>query len=373
MEKNPLRISRLLTLLAAAAIVVGCASAPQPAPEPPQPEPVAEPAPLVVKPDAPQQYVVVKGDTLWDISSRFLEDPWRWPELWDSNPQIENPHLIYPGDILILAYKDGRPIIQIHRGGKISTTAPGRPEVRLSPKVRVEGLDRPIPTIPMDAIRPFLSRPRVVTQEELEAAPYIVSSVDRHLVAGPGHRIYVRGLSDANLTEYMVVRPGDVYRNPEDRDDILGYEAIHLGDAQLKDFDDVSTLQINKATREILNGDRLLPMNDALSDTSFLPRAPKDKVRGQIIAVPGGVALIGQFQVVAINLGQNDGMEPGHVLAVYQRGETVRDARRDNELVKMPDEHAGTLMVFRTFARVSYGLVLKATRTMHVNDFVTNP
>lgn len=372
MEKNPLRISRLLTLLAAAAIVVGCVSAPQPVPEP-QPEPVVPPAPLVVKPDAPQQYVVVKGDTLWDISSRFLADPWRWPELWDSNPQIENPHLIYPGDILILAYKDGRPILQIHRGGKISTTAPGRPEVRLAPKVRVEGLDRPIPTIPMDAIRPFLSRPRVVTQEELEAAPYIVSSVDRHLVVGPGQRIYVRGLSDANLTEYMVVRPGDVYRNPEDEDDILGYEAIHLGDAQLKAFDDVSTLQINKATREILNGDRLLPMNDALSDTSFLPRAPKDKVRGQIIAVPGGVALIGQFQVVAINLGQNDGLEPGHVLAIYQRGETVRDARRDYERVKMPDEHAGTLMVFRTFARVSYALVLKATRTMHVDDIVTNP
>lgn len=375
MEKNPLRISRLLSSLAAAVIVVGCASAPQqPVPEP-QPEPVAAPAPapLEIKPDAPQRYVVVKGDTLWDISSRFLSDPWRWPELWDSNPQIANPHLIYPGDVLILAYKDGRPIIQIHRGGVISTTAPGIPEQRLSPKVRVEGLDRAIPTIPITAIRPFLTRPRVVTEKELEAAPYILSTADKHLIAGPGHRVYVRGLSDADVIDYVVVRPGDVYRNPENPDEILGYEAIHVGDVRLKEFADVSTLQIEKATREILNGDRLLPANDILPDTSFIPRAPKDKVKGKIIAVPGGVSLIGQYQVVTISMGQREGMEPGHVLAIYQAGETIRDRQRDNEWVKMPDEHAGNLMVFRTFERVSYGLVMKATRTMHVMDVVTNP
>ncbi len=376
MEKNPLRIPRLLTALAAAAIVVGCAGTPQqpPAPEA-QPEPVAAPvpAPLVVKPEAPQRYVVVKGDTLWDISSRFLTDPWRWPELWDSNPQIANPHLIYPGDVLILAYRDGRPIIQIHRGGVISTTAPGIPEQRLSPKVRVEGLDRAIPTIPIDAIRPFLSRPRVVTEKELEAAPYIISTADKHLIAGPGHRVYVRGLADADMTEYVVVRPGDIYRNPDNPREIIGYEAIHLGDVQLKEFSGVSTLQITSSTREILNGDRLLPANDSLPDTSFMPRAPKDKVMGKIIAVPGGVSLIGQYQVVAISLGQREGMEPGHVLAIYQSGEMVRDRLRDNELVKMPDEHAGTLMIFRTFERVSYGLVMKATRTMHVMDMVTNP
>lgn len=379
MEKNPLRISRLLTSLAAAAIVVGCASAPQQPEAPaPQPEPVVVPEPVapppVLREDHPQQYVVVKGDTLWDISARFLRDPWMWPEVWDSNPQIENPHLIYPGDILILAYKDGRPVIQVQRGGVIISTTPrGIPEQRLSPQVRVEGLDRAIPTIPIDAIRPFLTRPRVVTAKELEAAPYIISSVDKHLIAGPGHRVYVRGLTDADLTDYVVVRPGVTYRNPNNPDDILGYEAIHVGDVRLKEFADVSTLQITTATREVMNGDRLLPANDAAADVSFLPRAPKDKVRGQIIAVPGGVSLIGQYQVVALNLGQREGMEPGHVLAIYQAGEMVRDRMRDNELVKMPDEHAGTLMVFRTFERISYGLVMKATRTMHVKDIVTNP
>lgn len=381
MEKNPLRISRLLISLAAAAIVVGCASAPQqpeaPAPQPEPvvvPEPVAPPPPVVLREDHPQQYIVVKGDTLWDISARFLRDPWLWPEVWDSNPQIENPHLIYPGDILILAYKDGRPVIQVHRGGVISSTTPrGIPEVRLSPQVRVEGLERAIPTIPIDAIRPFLTRPRVVTEKELEAAPYIISSVDKHLIAGPGHRVYVRGLTDADLTDYVVVRPGAVYRNPNNPDDILGYEAIHVGDVRLKEFADVSTLQITSATREVLNGDRLLPANDTAADVSFLPRAPKSKVRGQIIAVPGGVSLIGQYQVVALNLGQREGMEPGHVLAIYQAGEMVRDRMRGGELVKMPDEHAGTLMVFRTFERVSYGLVMRASRTMHVKDIVTNP
>jgi hypothetical protein len=426
MEKNPLRISRLLTSLAAASIVVGCASAPQqpvasePPPEPvvaapaaPAPEPAPAAAPLVLKPDHPQRYVVAKGDTLWGISSRFLSDPWRWPELWDRNTTINNPHLIYPGDVLVLSYRGGQPVIEVQRGGVVSRPAPGgMPEVRLSPKVRVEGLDRPIHTIPISAIRPFLTRPRVVTQHELDAAPYIVSSVDKHLIASPGHRVYVRGLTDADLVDYMVVRAGDVYRNPDNKEDILGYEAIHVGDVQLKAFNSatttvevgstshenaeyvdeflgheaiqaaegeqqelasISTLEITASTREILNGDRLLPVVDSMPDTSFMPRAPKDKVQGQIIAVPGGVSLIGQYQVVALNLGKSEGMEPGHVLAVYQRGEMVRDRMRGNELVRMPDEHAGTLMVFRTFERVSYGLVLQATRTMHVNDLVTNP
>lgn len=381
MDKNSLRISRLLPLFAAAAFVAGCASTPpQPAEAPaPQPEPVVvetpvEQPPLQLKANYPEAYVVVKGDTLWDISSRFLEDPWRWPELWYSNPQIANPHLIYPGDELLLVYVDGRPMIQIRRpDGAMATVGRGLKEERLSPQVREESLDRAIPTIPIDAIKQFLSRPRVVTEKELEMAPYIISSADKHLIAGPGNTVYVRGLKDADQTEYVVVRPGEVYRNPDNRDDILGYEALHVADAKLKNFADPSSLRIATATREVFNGDRLMPANDSLPDTHFLPRAPQQQVKGKIIAVPGGVSLIGQYQVVAINLGQQQGMEPGHVLAVYQAGEVMRDRLRENELVKMPDEHAGTLMVFRVFDRVSYGLVMKATRTMHVLDVVTNP
>ena len=374
MDTNPLRIAKLVSTLAVAAVVVGCASAPPPQPAAPEPAPVVEqpvtPPPLVLKPNYPERYVVVKGDTLWDISTRFLEDPWRWPELWQNNPQIANPHLIYPGDVLTLIYVDGKPVIQVHRRPGEPT---GLPEVRLSPEVRVEDLNRAIPTIPIDAIRQFLSRPRVVTQKELEDAPYIISSADKHLIAGPGNTIYVRGLKNEQQVEYVVVRPGQVYRNPADPEDILGYEAIHVADARLKAFGDPSTLQIKEANREVLNGDRLMPANDTLPDTSFMPRAPEAPVRGQIIAVPGGVSQIGQYQVVAINLGREQKMEPGIVLAVHQAGEMMRDRMHDNELVKMPDERAGMMMVFRVFDRVSYGLVMSATRPMHVHDYVTQP
>lgn len=386
MEKNPLRISRLLSALAAATIVVGCAGQPQqpaePEPEPvvepvyaPEPAPAPAPAPIVLQPDHPERYVVVKGDTLWGISSRFLRDPWRWPEVWDTNPQIANPHLIYPGDVLMLYIRDGRPVIEVYRDGEqiISTTTPrGIPEVRLSPKVRVESLERAIPTIPLDAIRPFLTRHRVVSKGELDKAPYVVSSMDKHLIAAADNSIYVRGLTDPNIVDYVVVRPGNVYRKLGRSGEILGYEAIHVADVRLKQYGDVATLQIVKSSREMMNGDRLVPNNDGLPDVSFMPRAPQDKVKGHIIGVPDGLALIGQHQVVAISLGEREKMVPGHVLAIYQAGERVKDPVRGGS-VQLPDEHSGTLMVFRTFEKMSYALVMKATRSMQVNDVVTNP
>lgn len=409
MDKNSLRIFRLSALLAITAMMTACANAPEnhssAAPEPApaiNPQPLAEPAPLEVKATAPLRYEVVKGDTLWDISSRYLHIPWRWPELWEGNPQISNPHLIYPGDLLVLVYLDGKPHIQLHRNGKVIAGTSGRPEVRLSPRVRIENMERAIPTIPMDAIRPFLSRPRVSTQEELDAAPYIVASKEKHLISAVGNSVYVRGIESDAISNYAVMRPGEVYRNPDNPKDILGYEAIHLGDAELRAIDEVATFEITRSKLEILNGDRLLPGNEELAATSFMPRAPAHKLRGQIIAVPGGVSQIGQYQVVTINLGEEDGMQQGHVLAIHQRGERIRDPMRkgegwveiphaqagtlkplegekvldpksDKEWVQLPDEPSGTLMVFRTFNRVSYGLVMKASRSMNVSDIVTNP
>ncbi len=371
MANNSLRIPHLFALVA---ILAGCATPPPPPPPAPEPQPVALPAepqpPVLVKPDYPERYVVVKGDTLWDIAARFLEDPWRWPEVWENNQQIANPHLIYPGDVLTLVYIEGRPVIQVQRNVKQQTKLP---EVRLSPKVREESLNQAIPTIPIDAIKQFLTRPRVVTENELEAAPYIVSSSDRHLIAGPGNRVYVRGLKDVQQAEYAVVRPGVVYRNPDDPDQILGYEAINVADARVKELGDPATLEITSASLEVLNGDRLLPTDDTMPDTSFSPRAPANMVKGHILAVPGGVSLIGQFQVVAIDLGRQQEMVPGHVLAIKQAGEVIRDRYQDNDPVKMPDERAGVLMVFRVFDRISYALVMKAQRTIHVGDVVTNP
>ena len=366
---------RLLPALALA-LLAGCASAPPPtAPEPVQPAPQVEPPvkpapkPVEVRPDYPARYVVKKGDTLWDISARFLKSPWRWPEVWQNNPQIANPHLIYPGDILTLIYIDGKPVIQLQRG------EPARQTVKLAPKVRVESLKLAVPTIPLDAIRPFLKRPRVTTQAELDAAPYIVASAGDHLIAASGNRIYAKGIKENGTYNYVVVRPGDVYRNPDNPDDILGYEAIHIADAKVVRFGQPATLELSNSNQEALNGDRLLPAGADQFEQNFFPRSPTNQVTGRIIAVPGGVSQIGQYQVVAINLGKQQAMRVGDVLAVYQNGETVRDPLKegDDNMIKLPDEYAGLLMVFRVFDRVSYGLVMTAVRPMHVMDRLTNP
>lgn len=384
---RPCRAHILLPMMLTAAIA-GCASAPQQPAKAPQPEPVAQPVaapqaaapePVVLQPDYPQEYVVKKGDTLWDIATRFLRDPWRWPELWQSNPQVKNPHLIYPGDILTLVYIEGKPTLQVQRGIEGEPAPKGRPApapelggVRLSPKIRVEELRQAVPTIPLDAIGPFLTRPRVVTEDELEAAPYIVSSAGEHLIAGAGNRVYVRGISEYNTTRYAVVRRGQVYRSPDDPNDILGYEAIPLADAQIERHGDPATLLLTRSNREVLNGDRLLPAEAKPYQANFMPRAPENKVSGRIIAVPGGLTQIGQFQVVVLNLGQQEKLRPGDVLAVYQTGDVIPD-RVGGGTVKLPNERAGTLMVFRTFKRVSYALVMEATRAMHLLDTVQNP
>ena len=183
----------------------------------------------------PERYVVQKGDTLWDISARFLRDPWRWPDIWEKNPQIQNPHLIYPGDVVSLVYKDGQPMLRVTSGA--------RPSVKLSPSVRTEPLVRAIPTIPIDAIAQFLTDSRVVGEGELEAAPYIVSMGKEHLVAGTSSRVYVRGIVSDQARRFGVYRRGEAYRNPDAaKDDVLGYEALHVADAVLEAGGDPATV-----------------------------------------------------------------------------------------------------------------------------------
>ncbi|SCZ64506.1 LysM peptidoglycan-binding domain-containing protein [Thiohalomonas denitrificans] len=371
---------RLLLPLAVAALLYGCASAPSEIPAAaavetePKAEPKAEPEPAVrakkpepiaLKPDYPELYVVKKGDTLWDISGRFLRDPWHWPELWQHNPDIENPHLIYPGDVLRLVYVDGRPTLEVQRAD------PRLPTERLSPRIRSEELDRAIATIPLDNIRPFLQRPQILDEEELEAAPYIVAAADEHLIAATGNRVYVRGLSEPDLTTYVVVRKGQAYRNADDNE-LLGYEAIHVADAKIEQFGDPATLMLSKSRREALKGDRLLPGARERLSANFVPRAPQDQVDGQILAVIDGVSQIGQYQVVAINLGEREGMEAGHVLSIYQQGASVSDPVVGGR-VTLPEQYAGVMMVFRPFQKMSYALVMEATRPIHVLDRVTNP
>lgn len=381
----------VLTLL----LLAGCASAPktQPvaAPEPveepaPMTEPAPAPAPVVeLQPNYPQKYTVVKGDTLWDIAARFLKNPWEWPQLWQYNPQVKNPHLIYPGDILTIYFVGGKPVMQVQRKGE-TVTVPAQgpaplpqevmgkpyPTVKLKPRIRESGLEQAIPTIPLDVIKPLLTRPRVVSEDELEMAPYVMGYADEHMAAGAGYQIYARGIKqDEAAGTYVIVRAGQTYRDPE-TDEVLGHEAVYIGEARLQRYGDPSTLLVTESNREILTGDRLLPRGDDALMSSYMPRGPKQRMHGSIISVLDGVAQIGQYQVVVLNLGRQEDVKPGHVLAVYQRGKEVEDPVSGDD-VKLPDQRAGEVMVFRVFERVSYALVMRATRSIHILDTVTNP
>jgi len=320
---------------------------------------------VVLKDGHPDRYQVVKGDTLWDISERFLERPWLWPEIWYVNPQVENPHLIYPGDVLNLVYVDGQPKLHAERG---------KGTYKLSPKARAERLDKAIPTIPLDAIQQFLTQPLVADETTLKNAAYVVSSADEHLIVGAGDRVYVRGLSAGQGDRYNVFRPGDAYRDP-DSGEILGYEALYLGDAAAEKFGDPSTLELTRTTREINIGDRVLPMTQEDVYAYFTPHSPDREIDGTIISVVDGVSQIGQYQVVVLNRGTREGVDIGTVFEIYQTGDVITDqvsSKRDAS-VKLPDEKAGLLMVFRTFDKVSFALIMKATSALHVGDRIRTP
>jgi hypothetical protein len=316
--------------------------------------------------DAPEVYLVREGDTLWGIASMFLESPWLWPEIWDINPQVDNPHLIFPGDEIYLVWVDGRPRLRVRRGDASRT-------VKLTPQMRIEPLDRAIPVISLEAIGPWLRGHRIVSPEDLENAPYVVAGSQRHLLSGAGDRMYVRGSLPENEVGFGIFRAGEIFVDPETRE-VLGMEARDIGSARLREpqREDISQFEVTRTTEEVRNGDRLLPNEARKISASFQPRAPADTVSGVMLAVDGGVTQIGTMDVVAINRGARDGIEEGYVLAIYQRGEVVRDEIM-NEKVQIPDVRAGLLMVFRIFEKMSYGIVLKSNRPLAVNDKVTEP
>ena len=331
------------------------------------------PPPVLLNPRHPDRYEVRVGDTLWDIASMFLQDPWYWPEIWQINPQVANPHLIFPGDILSLAYlSDGQPFIQVERAAQVERGGGG--VTRLSPRVREEPLEEAIPTIPFETLRAFLSRPAVLEREQLESLPYVVAH-DQGLIGSTGEQIYVRGTDGPVDTVYNVVHLGDELVDPDDGT-VIGYEGIYVGQGRVRRTGDPSTLMLTETAREALVGDYLLE-EESLAPVNYFPRAPEGDVEGRIISVIDGVSLIGQYQAVVINRGAVHGLEPGHVLGVYRTGELIRDRFSGNglraEKIQLPDEPAGTMMVFRIFDRMSYALVMEATRDIHVLDTVRNP
>lgn len=406
-DKNRLKTSLKLALIALVATMAGCSTmsklnpfgaddrdAPAPAAtrsatpggpssmdsgasgQPAQNEPnmvlISQAVPLAA--GAPEEYTVQIGDTLWGIAATFLRDPWYWPEVWYVNPQVANPHLIYPGDVLALVTIDGQQRITNIRASTY----------RLSPSARVTPLSEAIASIPYERIAAFLSKGLVLEKSQIDQLPYILATRGDHLMASAGNDIYIRGGQPSpNGTRFSIVHIGDELRDPDDNA-LLGYHGIYVGVGAQSRGGDPATIALTDTNREALAGDRLIPETVDIP-LNFFPKSPDLNIEGRIISVVDGVALIGQYQVVVLNRGARHGLAPGDVLSVFQAGEVIRDRfagssflgsgsrMMGGESVTLPDEQAGTIMIFKVYDRIGYALVMEATSDIHVLDAVRNP
>jgi len=311
---------------------------------------------LEIRPDAPDRYVVVKGDTLWHISSRYLQTPWRWPELWRMNKdQIRNPHLIYPGDTLVLDRASGT--LALER----------RETTKLQPQVYEEALRKAIPSIPVDIIEPFLSQPLVAAPGHLDGTPRIVGVQEGRVMLGAGDEAFASGIQGDNKL-WQIYRPGKAMVDP-DSGEVLGHEAIYLGEANLEKAGQPALLKISAAKQEIGRGDRLVQSEVSLL-TNYVPHRPDGNPVAKVMSLYGRGQLAGQHSIITINRGKRDGIEAGHVLALQRAGRTVelRTDTHAKETVQLPEDRYGLIFVFRTFDRVSYALVMHADRPVQIGD-----
>jgi hypothetical protein len=327
-----------------------------------------------IKAGAPKDYVVRRGDTLWGIANMFLKDPWLWPEIWYVNPDIHNPHRIYPGDTVHLALgRDGRMALQVVQGPAYGGT-------RLQPLLRSEPLEGPIATIPYAAIAAFLSRPGVMTRDEVEAAPYVVALRDDHQIAGMGHDLYVKKLAGDTGTRYNVMHIDEELKDPQSGRH-LGYMAIYTGTAQLTRTGPVARATLVTSARETLQGDVLIAeTSNPTSD--LLPHSPHQPIDGRIIAVVNNVLLAGEYEIAALNRGSDDGLDRGTVLTIDEAQQVTDDhcAYIDGSSTcfaghstRLPAETEGSVLVFKTYQKMSYGLILATTEPIHISDRVRNP
>jgi len=337
-------------------------------------------APLTLRPDAPDRYVVVPGDTLWSIAQRYTDSPWRWPELWGLNQsEIRNPHLIYPGYVIVLDRARGRLSI----GGEPTGAPTGAPAqtrtpsgaVKLGPRVRVESLAKEeIPSIPSSVIEPFLTRPLIIEPDGLDKAPTIVGTQADRVILAAGNSAYVRGIGGSQEESWYVYRRGVPLVDP-DSNQTLAYEAIYLGTARLEHGGEPATVVLTSVAQEVGAGDKLVAAGRP-QPISYAPRAPESKIHGRVIGIYGSLGKVGEAgpqSIISINKGARDGLEVGHVLALYSLGGTVRDVSRPRGTIKLPDERAGLAFVFRVFNRVSYALVMNITRPVSPLDVVQTP
>lgn len=323
-------------------------------------------APLVLKPDAPDRYVVVPGDTLWGIAERFTDAPWRWTELWSLNKdQIKDPHRIYPGNVILLDRDRSRLALA--------------PTIKLTPKIRAEATaELAIPSIPPNLLEPFLSRPLVIEADGLDNAPSIIATQDDRVVLDAGSIAYVKGIGKSAEDSWHLYRRGGPLVDPATKR-ILGYEAIHLGTARVETPGEPAKIQIITATQEVSKGDRLVAAGRP-NPVNYAPRAPFRPVKGQVMSIYGGVGQVGEagrHSIITLNRGVADGLELGHVLALSRLGNTVVDSTLPKgdpaANIKLPDERYGLVFVFRVFDRVSYAIVMHVTKSVRPLDVVQNP
>ena len=314
-----------------------------------------------IRDNAPSRHVVVKGDTLWDISSMFFKDPWKWPQIWGINrDSIKDPHWIYPGQVIVLDRKTGT--LRIDSG-------PAEEVVKLSPQVGIEpSSHQAIPSIPASDIEPFLKRPLVIEKEQLAGAPRIVGTFEDRVILATGDIAYVKDMPTDKGLYWQIYRPGKELIDP-DTHEVLGYEATYLGDAAVQQFGNVSTLKITQSVLEINKGDRLVQAVPTQAN-NYIPRAPSSNISARVISIYGGVDQAGQNAVVTINKGRRDGVENGYVLALYHKGETIED---EGKPLKLPDVRYGLLFVFRTFDKVSYALVMQTHLPVELLDVAKTP
>src|SRR6266550_2584670 len=345
------------------------------------------PQPIDIADRAPSSYTVQKGDTLWGISGKFLKQPWRWPEIWRMNrDQIRNPHLIYPGDVIALDKVNGE-----WRLSLAQRNAGPRPDVRLSPSIRVDSLEgEAISSIPPGDLAPFLSLPIVTDGGSIPGAARIIASRDNRVVRGVGDFVYAINVDEKSGTQWYIYRPGKILRS-FDSDETLGYEMRYLGTARVERFDEVSRMLITTAREEILLNDLLLPApREEL--VNYVPHAPDKVVDGRIISLGSNTAEGGRGSIITLDRGTRDGIEVGHVLAIYHPTPVIADPRPyegpdilarfvdqtraivpPTRYLNVPPERSGLLFVFRTFDKVAYALVLNAAEPVVIGDLLRKP
>jgi hypothetical protein len=330
--------------------------------------------PIELAPDAPERHVVVRGDTLWGISKKFLRDPYRWPEVWQLNTEeIKNPHRIYPGQVVYLDTSSGQPRLRL--GNMVGG------DLKAQPKIYSEDQNQAIPAIPQQIIEPFLSEPLVVEEGALESGPRVVAAEESHVNVGAGNKIYAKDIKEGSAKLWQIYRPGAVLKDPDTKE-VLAHEAIFVGTAKLAaegksvegGTSEASTLDVVSTKMEVSRGDSLMPAARP-EIMSYVPRAPSTAISGKIMTIYGGVGEAGRYSIVTISRGKWEGVEVGHVLAIYRTGEVItnRFDPQKPETVKLPDERYGLMFVFRVFDRVSYALIMETSRAVVPGDKVQTP